>query len=101
MYEVFVSLGRISGIIVAGGIGSPVVDLLIGDLKIAQLPNLPQNINGSSMVAHNGAILMCGGFGNLVKCLQFDNGTWKKYSTLNKKRDSYIHLWRWLFKDNL
>ena len=59
------SLGRISGIIVAGGYGSSVVDFLTGDpdLEITQLPNLPQEIYGSSMVAHNGTILLCGGRG--------------------------------------
>ena len=40
----FLSLGKISGIIVAGGSGGSVVDLLTGDLKITQLPTLPQNI---------------------------------------------------------
>ena len=38
------------------------------------------------MVAHNGTIILCGGMGNLEKCLQLDNGTWKEHSTLNKKR---------------
>ena len=78
-------LGRISGIIVAGGIGSS-VDFLIGDLEIKQLPNLPHRIIGSSMVAHNGTILLCGGWGNSDKCLQLDNGTWKEHSTLNVGR---------------
>ena len=80
------SLGRISGIIVAGGVGRYVVDLLTGDQRITQLPDLPQNINGSSMVAHNGTILFSGGWGNLEKCLQLDCGTWKEHSTLNKAR---------------
>ena len=80
------SLGRISGIIVAGGIESSVVDLLTGDLKITQLPDLPLNINGSLMVAHNGTILLCGGWHNLEKCLKSDHGTWKEHSTLNVER---------------
>ena len=80
------SLGRISGIIVAGGIGSS-VDFFIGDLEIKQLPNLPHRIIGSSMVAHNGTILLCGGRDNEQKCLQMDHGTLKEHSTLNKKRD--------------
>ena len=59
--------GRISGIIVAGGYdrspdGSSVY-FLAGDLGIKQLPTLPQNIHNSSMVSHNGTILLCGGFG--------------------------------------
>ena len=39
------------------------------------------------MVAHNGTILLCGGYGNLVKCLQLDNRMWKEHSTLNMERD--------------
>ena len=78
---------KISGLIVAGGYRSSAVYLLIGDLKITQLPDLPQNINGSSMVAHNGTILLCGGWdNNKQKCLQLDCGTWKEHSTLNKAR---------------
>ena len=78
-------LGRISGIIVAGGIGSS-VDFLTGDLRIKQLPNLPKNIDGSSMVAHNGTIILCGGKNNEKQCLQMDHGTWKDHSTLNEAR---------------
>ena len=77
------SLGRISGIIVAGGNGCSIVYLLTGDLRMNKLPTLPQNIYSSSMVAHNAAILLCGGFGNEKKCLQLDNGIWKEHSTLN------------------
>ena len=79
-------LGRISGIIVAGGCGSSAVDFLTGDLGI-KLPNLHKNVFGSSMVSHNGTILLCGGFGNEKKCLQMDHGTWKEHSTLNVERD--------------
>ena len=79
-------LGRISGIIVAGGCGSSSVDLSTGDLGIIQLPNLPQNITGSSMVAFNGSILLCGGWNNSDKCLQMSHGTWKEHSKLNKQR---------------
>ena len=83
--------GRISGIIVAGGYdgspdGSSSLDFLAGDLGMKQLPNLPHRIRASSMVAHNGTILLCGGFGNEKKCLQLDNGTWKEHSTLNVER---------------
>ena len=81
----FLSLGKISGIIAAGGIGGS-VDFLTGDLRIKQLPNLPQEIYGSSMVAHNGTILFCGGNGNEKKCLQLDHGTWKVHSILNVER---------------
>ena len=78
--------GRISGIIVAGGHESSVVDLLIGDQGMKQLPNLPHKISSLSMVAHNGTILLCGGRNNEQKCLQLDHGTWKKHSTLNEAR---------------
>ena len=71
-------LGRISGIIVAGGIESSVVDLLTGDLKITQLHDLSQNIHNSSMGSHNGTILMCGGWDNSGKCLQLDHGIWNR-----------------------
>ena len=50
-------LGRISGIIVAGGDGSCSVDFWAGDLGIKKLPNLPQEIAGQSMVLHNGTII--------------------------------------------
>ena len=79
-------LGKISGFIVAGGIGNSVVDFLTGDLEIKQLPYLPQGIDGSSMVSHFGTILLCGGFGNEKNCLKFENGTWKKHSTFDKER---------------
>ena len=80
--------GRISGIIVAGvsSYGSSRVDFLVGDQGIKQLPNLRKKISASSMVAHDGTILLCGGFGNPEKCLQLDHGTWKEHSTLNRNR---------------
>ena len=62
------------------------MDILPRDVGIKQLPNLPQNIRDSSIVAHNGTILLCGGFGNEKKCFQLDHGTWKEHSTLNNKR---------------
>ena len=52
------NLGRISATIVAGGYRRSSVDILPEDLGIKQLPNLPQNIDDSSMVAHNGTILL-------------------------------------------
>ena len=78
--------GKISGIIVAGGCGSSAVDFLTGDLGFKQLPTLPQNIEYSSMVAHDGTILVCGGENTERKCLQMDHGTWKEHSTLNVER---------------
>ena len=84
LFEMLLFSGRISGIILAGGFLSSVVDFLIGDLRMKKLPTLPQNIYSSSMVAHNGTILLCGGRNNDKKCLQMNRGTWKKHSTLNK-----------------
>ena len=82
---------RISGIIVVGGYGVSLarissVDFLAGDLGMKQLPTLPQHIECSSMVAHNGTILLCGGFSNSDNCLKLDHGTWKEHSTLNMER---------------
>ena len=90
-FEMLLCSGRISGIIVAGGCGvssygSSRVDFLVKDQGMKQLPTLPTNIESSSMVAHDGTILLCGGFGNLEKCLQLDNGTWKEHSTFNVER---------------
>ena len=44
-------------------------------LGIKQLCDLPEKIRGSSMVLHNGTILLCGGLYNDRNCLQFDNGS--------------------------
>ena len=80
--------GRISGIIVAGGydVSHNECYFLAGNLGIKQLPTLPHNIKYSSMVLHNGTILLCGGSGNEKKCLQLDHGIWKEHSTLNVER---------------
>ena len=91
LFEILLFLGRISGIIIAGGSDvsrdeSSSVDFLAGDLVMKQLPNLPQNTRASSMVAHDANILLCGGFGNPKKCLQLDHGTWKEHSTLTMER---------------
>ena len=97
---------RVSCIIIAGGIaeGDTIaeghagpgytdhVELLTRELPTKKLPNLPKNINHTSMVLHNGTVLICGGFEGGVwierkkKCLQLDQGTWKEHSTLNEKR---------------
>ena len=79
-------LGRISGIIVAGGSRNS-VKFLIENQGIKELPDIHKNVFGSSMISHNGTILLCGGFGNEKKCLQMDHGTWKEHSTLNVERD--------------
>ena len=62
------------------------MDILPKNVGIKQLPNLPQYICDSSLVAHNGTILLCGGWNNSNKCLQLDNGTWKEHSTFNRRR---------------
>ena len=72
--------------VIAGGYKKSSVEFLIGDLGTKQHPNLPKEIFGSSMVLHNGTILLCGGEKNKQKCLQLDHGTWKEQSTLNEER---------------
>ena len=87
-------LGRHSCIIVSGGfrinndvgIKFPTVEVLAGDLGTKKLPNLPEDICSSSMVEHNGKILLCGGQNNLKNCLQLHHGTWEKHSTLHEER---------------
>ena len=83
---------RTSCIFIAGGsnalgIKSTDGEVLTGNLEIKPLPNLRRTCN-SSMVLHNGTILLCGGYQNKNKCLQFDHGIWKNHSTLNKERDT-------------
>ena len=72
--------------VVAGGTGPSSVEVLTGDLRTKQLPDLPEEIYNSSMVLQNGTILLCGGWNNRQKCLQLDHGTWKEHSTLNVER---------------
>ena len=38
------------------------------------------------MILHNGQILMCGGWNNELKCLQFNHNNWMEHSMLNKYR---------------
>ena len=77
-------------IIVGGGYGNgniySTLEVLTGDLGRLQLPNLPEDISGSSMVKHNGNILVCGGLRNPKQCLKLDHGNWKEHSTLNDTR---------------
>ena len=61
-------------------------DLLTDDLRTKRIPALPKNISFSSMVLHQGSILLTGGFGNEESCLQLENGAWKEHSTLNEER---------------
>ena len=77
--------------IIAGGYDKYSVEVLTCDLGTKHRPDLPKEIDGSSLVLHNGAILLCGGREkNLTKCLQLDHGTWKEHSTLNKKRVNHL-----------
>ena len=83
--------GKISGMIVAGGYdespdGSSSVHFLAEDHGMKRLPNLPDKMSASSMVAHNGTILLCGGRNNERQCLQWNHATWKEHSILNNKR---------------
>ena len=62
------------------------VEVVYGNLKTKQLPNIAKGIYGSSLVLHNGAILLSGGKDNFQKCLQLDHGNWKEHTTLLKER---------------
>merc|ERR1711963_953245 len=69
---------NITCIIRSGGeVSAETVEVLFGDFKTKKLTNLPQAIASSSMVLHDGAILLSGGYPNAQKCLQLDHGTWK------------------------
>ena len=78
-----------SCIIIAGGIenGNLVsVGILTGDFNTKEPPNLPKTIVESSMVIHDGTILLCGGRNNKKTCLQLRHGNWKEHSTLKTER---------------
>ena len=87
---------KISWIIIAGGLDGSFrsriasVEVMISDLRSTrQISDLPAGIIASSMVLHNGTILLCGGSPeNLKNCLKLDHKTWtwKKHSKLNQKR---------------
>ena len=48
------------------------VEVITDTLGTQKLPNLPEANSSSSMVMHNGTILLCGGRDeNMKKCLQF------------------------------
>ena len=64
-------------------------EILTGDLVIKQLPNLEKDFT-TSMVSHNGMILLRGGYAkNEKKCFQFDQGLWKEHSIRREKRISH------------
>ena len=94
-------LGRISCIIIAGGQSTIpfgtrhmlqshcTVEVLMQDLGTIQLSTLPVRNHGSKMTINKGNILLCGGSQDVMKCIQFDHGTWKDHSTLNRIRTSH------------
>ena len=88
--ELFLFLEKIYCIIFAGGHyfgrGGSAVDSFTGDIGAMQLPTLPKEIHGPSMVLHNGNILLCGGYNNEKTCYQLIHATWKQQSTLNEGR---------------
>ena len=58
-------------------------------LEIKRYVNLPLQTDRTSMVLHNGNVLLCGGENNWKKCFQMDQGTWKYHSALNEVRDAH------------
>ena len=91
IFQLFSFLEKISCLIVSGGRTrtehfTSNVEVIFGDLGTKQLPNLPKEIIGSSMVLHDGALLLCGGRNNWQKCLQLNHGIWTEHSTLNEER---------------
>ena len=87
---------RMSSMLIAGGSlhfdFSQDVNLIPRNAKKIQIPNLPYENGYSSMVVHDGAILLCGGTkeshpknGDL-RCLQLEQGAWLEHSTLNRGR---------------
>ena len=50
---------KIHCIVIAGGNIESSVEVLTGDFGTKQLSNLPERISQSSMVLHNGTILLC------------------------------------------
>ena len=84
-----------SSILIAGGGYYPFLDdviLICGNTKKMECPDLPYENGHSSMVVHDGAILLCGGTDNslpkngVLRCLQLDQGAWLEHSTLNHGR---------------
>ena len=79
---------RSSSIIIVGGKSkkdSTNVEVVKPNFGIKKLPNLPDVTEKSSMVIHDGSILLCGGKKS-QQCLYYDHGTWKIHSSLNKPR---------------
>ena len=89
MGNLFFIIEHINCLIVCG-VGSDLTTFttaITGDLGTIPLATLPgRRIFGSSMVMHNGSMLLCGGTNNEQKCLQLFVGLWKEHSTLNTER---------------
>ena len=89
-FDLFSFLDRPSCIIVAGGYsgetGVFTAEVLLGGQGTVELLNLPKTIYDSSMVMHNGDILLTGGYGNMLKCLKLTEDSWKEHSALNYPR---------------
>ena len=81
-----VSCILIAGESIANGVISTFKEILTGDLNIKQLPILRNDFT-TSMVLHNGTILLCGGYEK--KCFQLDHGLWKEHSILNEARKAH------------
>ena len=62
------------------------VEIFNGDFKTKNFPNLPSKPLASTMVMHNGTILLSGGIDDDLECLQLSHGTWKVHSILNEDR---------------
>jgi len=83
----------VSMILIAGGHDNDFnklasVEVISNDARNnIQLPDLPKTISmSSSIVNHNGAILLCGGKNNLQTCLKMEENGWNHHSYLNKER---------------
>ena len=66
------------------------MEVIFGDSKTKKLPNWPDPLSGvsCSMIKHDDSILMSRGenFKAFLKLDQLENGSWKEYKTINKKR---------------
>ena len=79
-----------SMVLVAGGLnGSYSLSSMeiISDIESqTQLPNLPTEIHGPSMLRQNNTILLCGGANNYQSCIQLNSGSWSHHSSLTSNR---------------
>ena len=63
-----------------------IFEVITGDYGTKYLSTLPKEIYGSSMVMHNGSMLLCGGSNNRQKCYKLSHNLWKEHSALNRER---------------